>query len=169
MKVRLRLALLVLGLIAIAGQGLAQPASAGHRALEGNRVFLLGSDPQIYPASEPSFVLHGWSRPIRDTAEEIGWSNLSSAERREFRDDTVWRFELFIDGVAIPLERYFEGGRGGPSGDVPQISKVHGVQFAAGAFSPGTYTFTGVWYGDVDDDDVSEVFLTRTVTVVFEP
>ena len=40
---------------------------------------------------------------------------------------------------------------------------------AAGAFSPGTYAFTGVWYGDVDDDDVSDVELTRTVTVVFDP
>jgi hypothetical protein len=171
MKARLRLALLVLGLIAIVGQGLGQPAFAGHRALEGNRIFLLGDESVIrgYAASEPAFVLHGWALPIRDTAEETGWSNLSSAERREFRDDSVWRFELFIDGVAVPLERYFEGGMGGPSGDVPQISKLHGVQFAAGAFSPGTYTFTGVWYGDVDDDDVSDVELTRTVTVVFDP
>ena len=95
---------------------------------------------------------------------------LSKEERRERSDDAVWRFELYasVDGrppQAIALSRsfHFIGVEGNP-----HFTKIHYVQFPAGTYAPGTaVVFTGIWYGDSDDDDASQVELTRSRTVTF--
>jgi hypothetical protein len=144
----------------------AQPASARHETLDGNPIGLFNPNapPRVIPASEPSFVGHGW----RPTLEQ--WRSLSAAERQEFLDDSVWRFELSIDGVPVALERSFHADRFEIAGETETtMLKVHFVQFEAGHFAPGTYDFEGRWYGDSDDDDISELEFTRTRQVTFTP
>lgn len=129
------------------------------QGLQGNRIALLSGD-QRYPAAEKSYVRHGWIFPLEDTAEETGWLNLSDEERAERLDDKVWRFELWIDGSQVSLDRSVHLTQDG-------VEKWHFVQFDKNEFAPGTYEFRGIWYGDSDDDDVSEIELDVTISVEF--
>lgn len=146
----------------------AQPAAAQHATLEGNRISLFRTCCTTFvPASEPSFVSHGWGIPLFDTATSSGFVTWDAEDKRALFDDAVWRFELWVapaGGVLaeIPLERAIH-----VIGEVKTIAKSHFVQFDAGAFAPGAYTFQGRWYGDPDLDGVSTLEQTKTISVVY--
>jgi hypothetical protein len=121
---------------------LASPASARHPSLRGTQINVL-----VGP-------------PVENFAAR------SAEEKREFLDDQVWRFELYVDGVRLPLRRGLHEVLN-PFCDCISLNKFHFVQFDANQFAPGTYTFEGRWYADNDDDDVSELEILSVRTVVF--
>lgn len=145
-------------------------AAARDQSLRGNQISLFNPEDLTIPASEPSFVKHGFGFCMEDcesgTGSNRGWTNLSADERQERMDDAVWRFELFADGVPVPLDRTLHNG--GSDVGPRQMLKWFFVQFEAGHFSPGqTVVFEGHWYGDEDEDDVSELEVIFSRTVVF--
>lgn len=155
----------VLGVLLAAATALlllASPASARHPSLRGIQINVLVAPPvQTLSASEPSFLIHGWVACLRDFAA------LSAEEKREFLvGDDIWRFELFVNGVPVPLDRTIHEVFA-PLPDCIGLGKWHFMQFDANHFAPGTYVFEGRWYGDNDGDDVSELEILRVVTVIF--
>lgn len=155
--VRVLAVALAAGAAAVAAGAL--PASARDDSLTGTRIRLFDPGTLTLPASEPAHVWHGHVKELRE------WAALGPDERREFMDDAFWRFELYVNRVAVPLERsfhveHFPGG-------FDAMTKLHIAQFEADHFPPGTYVFEGRFYGDSDDDDVGELEVVVTRTVVF--
>jgi hypothetical protein len=145
-------------------------ATAKDERLRGNRIILPADEELTIPASEPSFVKHGFGFCMEDcesgTGSGRGWTNLSADERQERMDEAVWRFELFADGVPVVLEHTFHNE--GSDAEPRQMLTWFFVQFEAGHFSPGqTVVFEGHWYGDEDEDDVSELEVVFSRTVIF--
>jgi len=156
---------LLVGLVLLSGGP--HPAAARDQSFRGSQIDLLQTAPLSLPAAEPSFVSNGWAFPLlQDTEVEPAWKNISPEGRLERRESDIWRFELFVDGVQVPLQRSFHAGFTPPLVGVALL-RLHYVQFEPGAFTPGTYAFRGVWHSDFDDDDVEEIFLDQTRTVTF--
>jgi len=155
--------------VASPGAGVEQRAVV-HGTLPGRQISLTRGEPHALPAGEPAYVIHGWSWPLRATDLEPGWLELLPAEQRERASDDVWRLELYLSVNGGPVQRvelkrsfHFIG-----VGGNPHFTKVHYLEIPARTYAPQTtVTFTGVWYGDSDDDDLGEVELTRTLTVTF--
>ena len=147
----------------------AVPAAAHHGGFDGTRVTAYGP-PVTVPSSEGTIVHHGWVTGNF----KLEWAALSPEEKREFHSD-VWRFELWLsvdgaDAVQVPLDSTMHvlatPGDHGPA--TLQMSKMFFVEFPAGTFAPGTtVVLTGRWYGDTDDDEVSELEVETSRVVTF--
>lgn len=160
----MRTRLVLLAAVAVAAAVLAVlPAAASHDSLKGERVAVFGPSPTFISAGEPFFVRHGWVTLMSD------WRKLASDERREILDESVWRFELFVNGVPVDMKRVIHNGTDATAdlGRGFETFWVH--QFEPGDLPAGQYTLTGRWYGDVDEDDISELELERTRTLVISP
>lgn len=160
----MRARLVVLAAVAGAAAMLAVlPAAASHDSLRGDRVTVFGPSPTFVSAAEPFFVRHGWVTLMSD------WRTLAPDERREFLDESVWRFELFVNDVPVEMQRSIHNGTDATRdlGRGLEIFWAH--QFEPGDLPPGQYTLTGRWYGDVDEDDISELELEQTRTLVVSP
>ena len=134
------------------------------QVLQGNRVNLLqlrgdGQTELSIPDTEASYVAHGWAEC---------YSELSPTQRRIFLDDSLWRFDLSVDGTDIPLVKAlrFRHVAGCPDGIL--MAQWFYAQFLAGEYL-GPHTFTGTWFWDQDFDGVVDPTpaLTYTVTVDF--
>jgi hypothetical protein len=144
------------------------PTAAQHNSVEGTRIGMFNPAPLTIPASEASFVSHGWAT----SADE--WNAAAPDERRELKSD-VWRFELWasvnggpIQQVPLDCTHHATPNTAAAGPAVVFRSKNCFVEFPGGTFAPGTtVVFTGRWYGDSDEDDVSELELQLSRTVVF--
>jgi hypothetical protein len=94
---------------------------------------------------------------------------LSADERQEALDTSVWRFELSVNGVPIEMERVIHNGTGATGTSAGRSRSSSSIGSSPGDLPAGQYTLTGRWYGDVDDDDVSEVELEISRTLVVSP
>jgi len=116
--------------------------------LDGTRInLLLGGSPTL-PADQPCFVIHGFGDV---------WKDLTVEEKKSLLKDQY--FTLKINGEPVELKRvvYFCNVPDSPD---DQMRVMYYVEFEAGHFATGTYTFTGTWYSPGGTS-------SKTVTVTF--
>jgi len=117
--------------------------------LDGTRIDLLpGGGSITLPADQPYFVIHGFADV---------WKDLTVEEKKSLLEDQY--FTLTINGVLVELKRviYFWNVPDSPD---DQMRVMYYVEFEAGHFAAGTYTFTGTWYSPGGTS-------SETVTVTF--
>lgn len=125
--------------------------------LDGNRVDLLElslMDPPVtdidQPVDEPFHIIHGIG---------VSWKEISVEERRMFLDDSLTRFELYIDGAPQRVIKWmtqykFDG--------THWHWKLFYIQFDSYEFDvESSHDFEGSWYA------YGELIWSHTVTINF--
>ncbi len=110
--------------------------------LGGTRIDL-ENGPATLPADAQVYVIHGWDLD--------NWKTRTKEELRDFLEN--YTFELYINGERADLKRwrhYYV--------DQDLMKTGFYIEFKAGHFEPGTYTFRGVWLPENTETNVDIAF-----------
>jgi hypothetical protein len=92
---------------------------------------ILVEDPPVTLSTDtPIFVIHGY--------DQVSWKSLTKEQQKDFFE--IYTFELYINDEPVKLKRWKHY-----YADDDSMKSGFYVQYKAGHFEPGTYTFTGIW------------------------
>ena len=117
------------------------------------------ADDQIIRAKDVFLIAHGWrSGPNGDYPDFLHWSEMSQAQKVEFLNTAS--FELYIDDVAVPLERleWYDKKE-------DEMYVIFYKMFRPFSLEQGIYEFRGEWNIDVDGVALDPWIRSIVVTV----
>ncbi len=106
--------------------------------LDGTRIDLTESNVAL-STDAPTYVIHGWDLD--------SWKTRTKEDQKDFLEN--YTFELYINGERVELrswKHYYA--------DEDRMKTGFYVEFDAGHFEPGTYSFRGIWRPDNDKETI---------------
>jgi hypothetical protein len=137
--------------------------------LKGPRIWIAGegvpeSGEYTISADEYAHVHHGWNSKGQYDPK-IYWSEFSGREKAEFIRTSTFELTINDDPIKLSCARWLDM-------ELDVFFVIYYIQFKPGDLAPGTYTFSGTWYSEVngepytDDSGTCPITLSVTVNVV---